>query len=120
MCILQLYAWYVESGTFYVAIDRDPTGKRPDRSYMFASKMKKYVFTLCSYIHLLNCLFALCRFDDIYSLEVTLCDKVSRRTAKLQKSITQWIDAEGVIVLPILSTDVLRLCESLSDARKHN
>ena len=41
MCVLQLFAWYVERGIYYVGIDRDASGKRADVKCMFASMMKK-------------------------------------------------------------------------------
>lgn len=46
MGILQLYQWYVEKGTFYQAIDEDPTGRQEKRYWKWSSTIKKY-FVLC-------------------------------------------------------------------------
>lgn len=41
MTALQLYSMFVEKGTFYVAVDEDPTGSKGDTYWSFSSNMKR-------------------------------------------------------------------------------
>lgn len=41
MGVLQLYMWFIEGRKFLVAIDRDPTGQKPDQVWTFSSTLKK-------------------------------------------------------------------------------
>uniref|UniRef100_A0A914RHE0 Signal peptidase complex subunit 2 n=1 Tax=Parascaris equorum TaxID=6256 RepID=A0A914RHE0_PAREQ len=43
MGVLQLYQWYVEKGTFYQAIDDDPSGRQEKRYWKWSSTIKKYI-----------------------------------------------------------------------------
>ncbi|KHN74863.1 Transcription initiation factor TFIID subunit 6 [Toxocara canis] len=42
MGVLQLYQWYMEKGTFYQAVDEDPTGRQEKRYWKWSSTIKKY------------------------------------------------------------------------------
>ncbi len=42
MTVLQLYAWFVEKGIFFIATDADPTGNTPDKVWRFSSTLKRY------------------------------------------------------------------------------
>jgi len=42
MSALQLYTMFVEKGTFYVAVDEDPTGTKGDSYWSFSSTLKRF------------------------------------------------------------------------------
>ncbi|VDN87034.1 unnamed protein product [Brugia pahangi] len=42
MGVLQLYQWYIEKGTFYQAVEIDPSERTPKRYWKWSSSIKKY------------------------------------------------------------------------------
>jgi len=100
MSALQLYSMFVEKGTFYVAVDEDPTGTRGDSYWWFSSSLK--------------------RFDHMYTLEAYFesADKRRRGQGAVTKSISVWIDDEGSLLLDAFAADVYKLHESLTSGKK--
>uniref|UniRef100_A0A915C4H9 Signal peptidase complex subunit 2 n=1 Tax=Parascaris univalens TaxID=6257 RepID=A0A915C4H9_PARUN len=86
MGVLQLYQWYVEKGTFYQAIDDDPSGRQEKRYWKWSSTIKKY--------------------DDRYTLEAEYYQGSRTGQMKMTKSIGAYIDVEGAVVMPILEKEL--------------
>lgn len=100
MGVLQLYTWYIEAGYFYVALDEDPTGRKPTVKWILSSSLK--------------------RFDHNYRLEMEVqVEGETRGTASLNKSIAFWIDDAGEVRLDLLGPDILKLHDSLLPDKKH-
>lgn len=63
--------------------------------------------------------FVFFRYDHMYHLEIVVNNgSKQRREASLEKSVTQWIDEEGQVLLSLISNDLLPLCRSLRDDKK--
>jgi len=100
MSVLQLYSMFVEKGTFFVAVDEDPTGTRGDSYWSFSSTMK--------------------RFDHVYTLEGAFksADKKQHGQGQFTRSMSEWFDDEGNLLMDIFATDVYNLHNSLSAGKK--
>lgn len=55
----------------------------------------------------------------MYHLEINVNNGGNkRREASLDKSVTQWIDEDGEVLLTLIARDILPLCRSLLDDKK--
>uniref|UniRef100_A0A0K8TSU6 Signal peptidase complex subunit 2 n=1 Tax=Tabanus bromius TaxID=304241 RepID=A0A0K8TSU6_TABBR len=96
MGILTLYTTFKEKGIFAVAIQKDSNGKKV---WNASSEMKKY--------------------DDKYTLVLTVKDSKSLREASISKSCAAFIDVNGIICENLVTNEVNRLYNSLnSDKNK--
>jgi len=100
MTALQLYSMFIEKGTFFVAVDEDPTGQHGDSYWSFSSNMK--------------------RFDHMYTLEASFesADKRRHGQGQVTKSMSVWFDEEGNLLTDLFAADVYKLHESLTAGKK--
>ncbi|XP_055376305.1 signal peptidase complex subunit 2 [Condylostylus longicornis] len=97
MGILTIYTTFGEKGIFAIAIQTDPDGKTT-RTWQASSDMKKY--------------------DDKYTLVLTVQDSKSIREATTTKSCASFIDSNGVILSNLVANELNRLYNSLTIEKK--
>lgn len=96
MGILTLHTTFREKGTFAVAIQKDPNGTQ--RTWEVSSDMKKY--------------------DDKYTVTLSVKDAKSLREATTTKSCANFIDVNGVVLDNLVQNEVNRLYNSLNAEKK--
>lgn len=96
MGVLTLHTTFREKGTFAVAIEKTSNGNQ--RTWGASSDMLKY--------------------DDKYTLVLSVKDSKSLREATSVKSCANFIDDNGVIVDKLVANEVNRLFNSLSNEKK--
>jgi len=95
MGILTLYTTFVEKGIFAVAVQDDGNMKR---TWQASSDMKKY--------------------DDKYTLTLTMKEAKRSREATITKSIENFVDVNGVILEDLIANELNRLYNSISVEKK--
>ncbi|XP_067639470.1 signal peptidase complex subunit 2 [Eurosta solidaginis] len=96
MGILTLHTTFREKGTFVVALQKN--GNNTTRTWEASSDMKKY--------------------DDKYTLILSVTDAKGVREASSTKSCANFIDANGVVLDNLVANEVNRLFNSLSSGKK--
>jgi len=99
MGVLTLYTAYMEKGIFAVAVYKDNSGS--DESTWEASSYMK-------------------RFDDMYILSLT-CFKGkngTEKTVQFEKSVANFFDTEGNLLLDLLEPEVLKLHSNILSGKK--
>ncbi|TKR80802.1 hypothetical protein L596_014810 [Steinernema carpocapsae] len=91
MGVLQMYQWYVEKNVFYQAIEKR-AGEI--RKWKWSSDMKRY--------------------DDSYTLQAEYTQGTRSGTSKVIKSVGNYINTEGEVVLSQLRAEITGLYNSLS------
>lgn len=97
MGILTIYTTYVEKGIFAVAVQSDANGKYL-RKWTASSDMKKY--------------------DDKYTLVLSVKDSKNVREVSVTKSCANFIDVDGVICNDLVASELKRLYNSLTAEKK--
>jgi signal peptidase complex subunit 2 len=97
MGILTIYTTYVEKGIFAVAVQTDGNGKYL-RKWTASSDMKKY--------------------DDKYTLILSVKDSKNVREVSTTKSCANFIDVDGVICNDLVAVELKRLYNSLNAEKK--
>lgn len=97
MGILTIYTTYVEKGIFAVAIQSDSNGNTV-KKWTASSDMKKY--------------------DDKYMLTLSVKDSKNVREVSTTKSCANFIDVDGIICQDLISAELKRLYNSLSNEKK--
>lgn len=97
MGVLTVYTTYVEKGIFAVTIQNDSNGKYW-RKWTASSDMKKY--------------------DDKYTLTLSVKDSSNVREATITKSCANFIDVDGVICQDIVTNELKRVYNSMSAEKK--
>ena len=99
MGILTIYTSYIEKGIFVVAASKDSHGKDSCR-WEASSSLKKY--------------------DDQYELLISYYDISSGkvREAKSKRSVAQYFDNDGVLLMDLVEPEVTKLHNSLLTGRK--
>lgn len=95
MGILTLYTTFREKGIFVVVVQGDGKDKK---IWQASSEMKKY--------------------DDKYTLVLTVKDSKSLREASSTKSCAAFIDVNGVVLENLVANELNRLYNSLSADKK--
>lgn len=95
MGILTLYTTFREKGIFAVIQQNDGNGKKV---WQASSEMKKY--------------------DDKYTLVLSVKDSKSLREVTITKSCAAFIDVNGVILENLVANEVNRLYNSLNSEKK--
>ncbi|XP_037033638.1 signal peptidase complex subunit 2 [Bradysia coprophila] len=95
MGILTLYTTFKEKGIFAVAYQKDGS---VTKTWQASSEMKKY--------------------DDQYTLILTLKDNKGIRAASITKSCASYIDNNGVVLENLIANEVGRLYNSLNAGKK--
>jgi len=95
MGILTLYTTFKEKGIFAVAHQKEGS---VTKTWQASSEMKKY--------------------DDEYTLSLTVKDKKGVREASITKSCACFIDEEGVVLENLIANEVGRLYSSLNTSKK--
>lgn len=55
----------------------------------------------------------------MYDLEVHFSQGDKHGDAKIEKSISSWVDEEGNVVVPLLETEVRKIHDSLAPSKKN-
>lgn len=97
MGILTLYTTYIEKGIFAVANQSDGNGTTI-KKWTASSDMKKY--------------------DDKYSLTLSVKDSKNVREVSTTKSCANFIDVDGFVCQDLITTELKRLYNSLSNEKK--
>jgi signal peptidase complex subunit 2 len=97
MGILTLYTTYVEKNIFAVAVNR--------------SSDKEVKWEASSYMK---------RFDDMYTLSLTCIKGGSDKTSQFEKSVANFFDTEGNLVLESLEHEVIKLHNNVNSGKKDN
>lgn len=97
MGVLTIYTTYVEKGIFAVTIQSDSNGKYW-RKWTASSDMKKY--------------------DDKYTLTLSVKDSSNVREATITKSCANFIDVDGMICQDIVTNELKRVYNSMSNEKK--
>jgi len=100
MGVLQVYIWYVEQNVFYQGVDEDVTKKQPTTYWKWSSILKKY--------------------DDKYTLEAEFQQGTKHGHATIAKSVANWINEDGEVVMDILKNDVQELYSTIVGNKKVN
>jgi len=95
MGILTLYTTFREKGIFAVMQQKEGANKKV---WQASSEMKK--------------------FDDLYTLVLTVKDSKGVREASSTKSCANYIDVNGVVLENLVANDVTRLYNSLNNEKK--
>lgn len=95
MGILTLYTTFREKGIFAVMQQKDGANKKV---WQASSEMKK--------------------FDDLYTLVLTVKDSRGVREASSTKSCANYIDVNGVVLENLVANDVTRMYNSLNSEKK--
>lgn len=95
MGVLTLYTTLVEKGIFVIAIQTDGSSTK---TWQASSDMKKY--------------------DDKYTLELSVKDGKSIRETSVTKSCANFIDANGVILDNLVANELNRIFNSLNSEKK--
>lgn len=114
MGILTLYTTFKEKGIFAVAYQKEGT---VSKTWQASSEMKKWVFFT---IHETNKKWQNLsqRYDDQYTLTLTLKDSKGIRAASITKSCASYIDNNGVVLENLIANEVGRLYNSLNSGKK--
>lgn len=97
MGILTVYTTYIEKGIFAVAIQSDSSGNTI-KKWTASSDMKKY--------------------DDKYTLTLSVKDSKNDREVSTTKSCANFIDVDGIICQDLVAAELKRLYNSLSSEKK--
>ena len=99
MGVLTLYTQHIEKGIFIVAVQED-AGRENKTTWEASSNLKKY--------------------DDQYELVLNLKDgKTGKsREGKSKRSVAQYFDENGVLLMDLLEPEVTKLHNSLLSSRK--
>lgn len=95
MGILTIYTTFVEKGIFAVANQKDGNNTKV---WQASSDMKKY--------------------DDKYTLALTVKDSKGVREATMTKSVANYIDVNGIVLENLISNELVRLYNSLNIEKK--
>lgn len=95
MGVLTLYTMFREKGIFAVMTQKDGSNVK---TWQASSEMKK--------------------FDDKYTLYLTVKDSKGVREASITKSCASYIDTNGVVFENLVSNEVSRLYNSLNNEKK--
>jgi len=98
MGVLTLYTAYMEKGIFAIAVQRVSAGVDPDVKWEASSYMK--------------------RFDDMYTLSITCFKGKSEKTVQFEKSVANFFDTEGNLLLDLLEPEVLKLHSNVVSGKK--
>uniref|UniRef100_UPI00359008EE signal peptidase complex subunit 2 isoform X2 n=1 Tax=Myxine glutinosa TaxID=7769 RepID=UPI00359008EE len=100
MAILTLYTSYKEQNIFLMAKEKDATGLAPDNIWYLASGIK--------------------RFDDKYTLKVIFSNGRTglHYDKEFTKSVSYFLDENGVVLFDFFEPDVSGLCNNLSLHKK--
>ena len=100
MGVLTLYTTHKEKGIFVSAYQKDAAGVDPVNSWEASSSLKKY--------------------DDQYELVLAFKDGKTKkvREAKSKRSVAQYFDDNGVLLMEQLEPEVTKLHNSLLSSRK--
>jgi len=98
MGVLTLYTAYMEKGIFAVAVQKDNAGVDPDVKWEASSYMK--------------------RFDDMYTLSITCFKGKNEKTVQFEKSVANFFDTEGNLLLDLLEPEVLKLHSNVVSGKK--
>ncbi|RZF45345.1 hypothetical protein LSTR_LSTR002788 [Laodelphax striatellus] len=100
MCVFTVHTTYKEGGIFVVAIQKDPVGSESDNVWEASSYMKEY--------------------DDEYHLVLTCHDGKTgvKRKASMVKSIANFFDENGTLIVELLEPQVTKLHSSMLHDRK--
>lgn len=101
MGVLTLYTTHKEKGIFVSAHQKDPAGVDPANFWEASSSLKKY--------------------DDQYELVLSLRDGKTKkvREAKSKRSVAQYFDENGVLLMEQIEPEVTKLHNSLLSGRKN-
>lgn len=95
MAILTLYTMFREKGIFAVMQQKDGANSK---TWQASSEMKK--------------------FDDKYTLFLTVKDAKGVREASITKSCANYIDVNGIVFENLIANEVTRLYNSLNNEKK--
>ena len=98
MGVLTLYTTFIEKGIFAVASQKDSQSPNNKKIWQASSDMKKY--------------------DDKYTLTLSVQDNKGLREASTTKSICNYIDVNGVILDDLIGNELGRLYNSLNAEKK--
>ena len=101
MGVLTLYTTHREKGIFVCATQKDAAGVDPANFWEASSSLKKY--------------------DDMYELVLTFRDGKTKkvREAKSKRSVAQYVDENGVVLMEHIEPEVTKLHNGLLSSRKN-
>ena len=100
MGVLTVYTTYKEKGIFVAAYQKDPAGVDPTNHWEASSSLKKY--------------------DDLYELILEYKDGKTKkvRKASSKRSVAQFFDDNGVLLMDQVEHEVTKLHNNLLSSRK--
>nr|CAG4649762.1 EOG090X0FS4 [Scapholeberis mucronata] len=101
MGVLTLYTTHIEKGIFVCAAQKDPAGVDPSNFWEASSTMKKH--------------------EDLYELTLSYRDGKTKkvREAKSKRSVAQYFNESGVLLMEHVEPEVTKLHNSLLSIRKN-